>query len=229
MTGKFTMGRMGEQSVTGKRTSKTPRAPAAKKPDASAGDDGKPKEPKTDQGLEPLRAAIEKRAAIVVRCDRAAAITDVVDLLEKGQVPYVLQGVEDLADDPGMLGARKPPILVGPDAVGEERGELRNSAAAFSDADLPILFGSGDCAGAVHLPMHAAYAVRYGLSPADALAAMTLWPARAFQLADRIGSLEKGKDADFVVFSGNPFEPTSRVLLVACNGTVVVDNRESKQ
>ena len=45
-------------------------------------------------------------------------------------------------------------------------------------------------------------------------------------LHEHIGSLEKGKDADLVVFSGNPFEPMSRVLLVVCNGRVVVDNRE---
>ena len=59
--------------------------------------------------------------------------------------------------------------------------------------------------------------------------ALTLWPAQAFHLDDRIGSLEKGKDADLVVFSGNPFETQSRVLLVVCNGRVVVDNREEVQ
>ena len=97
--------------------------------------------------------------------------------------------------------------------------------AVFADRGQPIAFASGECAGTRHLPMHAAYAVRYGLSPADALAALTLWPAKTFHLDDRIGSLEKGKDADFVVFSGNPFEPQSRVLLVVCNGVIAVDNR----
>ena len=70
--------------------------------------------------------------------------------------------------------------------------------------------------------------MRYGLSPADALAALTSWSARAFHIDDRVGTLGKGKDADLVVFSGNPFEPQSRVLLVVCNGTVVVDHREGK-
>ena len=40
-----------------------------------------------------------------------------------------------------------------------------------------------------------------------------------------LGSLQKGKDADFVVFSGSPFEPSSRVLLVVVDGEVVVDRR----
>ena len=99
------------------------------------------------------------------------------------------------------------------------------SARSFPAGCTPAASNSS---GARFLPLHVAYAVRYGLSPADALAALTLWPAKAFKLDDRIGSLEKGKDADFVVFSGDPFEPQSRVLLVVCNGTVVKDNRESK-
>jgi imidazolonepropionase-like amidohydrolase len=222
------MGRMGEQDVTGKRSAKKKPGEARRRA-APAGDDGKPKEPKTDQNLEPLRAAIEKRGALVVRCNRAPAIQDVVELLEKEEIPYVLQGVQDLVDDPALLGKRRPAVLVGPDAVADEKGEVINSAARFSDRGMPILFGSGDCAGSVLLPMHAAYTVRYGLSPADALSAMTLWPARAFGLQDRIGSLEKGKDADFVVFSGSPFEPQSRVLLVGCNGVIVFDQREAER
>ncbi len=230
MTGKLAMGRMGELDVTAKRTSKTSGAPAAprriaaEKPDEA----GKPKAPKVDENLEPLRAAFEKRAAVVVRTNRGAAIKDVVELLEKEGVPYVLQGVEDALDDPAVLGGRKPAVLVGPATVVEEKGTVRNLAAGLTDLDLPIVFGSGECAGARHLPLHAAYSVRYGLSPADALASLTAWTAKAFCLDDRIGSLQKGKDADLVVFSGNPFEPQSRVLVVVCNGEVVVDQREKQ-
>ncbi|HZN39918.1 MAG TPA: amidohydrolase family protein [Planctomycetota bacterium] len=230
MKGTLSMPPFGELAVTGKRTSQAASPAAApKKGEAKATEDGKPKAPKVDENLEPMRAIIEQRAALVVRCNRAAALVDVMTLLDKEQIPYVLQGAEDLLEEPILAKGRKPAILVGPEVVVQKEGELRNVAATFSDRDLPIMFGSGDCAGARHLPMHAAYAVRYGLSPADALQALTMTPARAFHLDDRIGSLEKGKDADFVVFSGNPFEPQSRVLLVVCNGAVVVDHREGRQ
>ncbi|MFY9344237.1 MAG: amidohydrolase family protein [Planctomycetota bacterium] len=231
MTGKVTLGRIGEQEITGKRTSKTaPAAPAparaatAAKPDEA----GKPKAPKVDENLEPMRAALEKRAALVVRVNRGPAIRDVVELLEKEQVPYVLHGAEDLLDDSRPLQGRKPAIMVGPETVVEEKGTLKNVAAAFTDLDLPIVFGSGECAGARLLPLHAAYAVRYGLSPTEALAALTAWTARAFQLDDHVGSLGRGKDGDLVVFAGNAFEPQSRIVLVVCNGRVVVDNREKQ-
>ena len=232
MTGKLMLGRLGEQEITGTRTSKTVGASATasapkrtEKPDEA----GKPKAPKVDENLEPMRAAIEKRAALVVRCSRGAAIRDVVELLEKEQVPYLLQGADDLLDAPELVKGKKPAILLGPETVTEELGKLRNSASQFADHDLPVVFSSGECAGARFLPLHAAYAVRYGLSPNDALAALTSATANAFQLGDRVGSLAKGKDADLVVFSGNPFEPQSRVLLVVCNGNVVIDRREEKQ
>lgn len=232
MTGKLAMGRMGDQDITAKRTSKTAGAPAPRRssPTAAKPDEaGKPKAPKIDENLEPMRAALGKRAALVVRTSRGPAIRDVVELLEKEQVPYVLHGADDALDDPKVLAGKKPPVMVGPEVVTEDKGVLRNAAAAFADLDLPITFGSGECASAKLLPLHAAYAVRYGLSPADALAALTSWSARAFQLDDRVGSLARGKDGDLVVFSGNPFEPQSRVLLVVVNGRVVVDQREQKQ
>ncbi|MEC8650972.1 MAG: amidohydrolase family protein, partial [Planctomycetota bacterium] len=229
LTGQLSLGPRGAQVVTGTRTSKTPGAastappPRRKKKDD---DDGRPKPPKTDQSLEPMRAILEGRATLVVRTNRAPAIQGVVALLEKEKVSYALTGADDLLDDGSLLGGKTPPIVVGPEVVVEDDGDLVNVAATFADHDLPIMFGTGNCAGTRYLPMHAAYAVRYGLSPQDALQALTLWPAEAFHLDEHIGSLEKGKDADLVVFSGNPFEPMSRVLLVVCNGRVVVDNRE---
>ncbi len=231
MTGKIALGPMGEQDVTGKRTSKTSTVatPAPRRATAKPDESGKPKAPKVEAAQEPMRAAIERRAALVVRVNRGTAIRDVIELMEKEQVPYVLQGVEDLLDDASFLQGKKPTILVGPETVSEEKGVLRNSASTLSDMDLPVIFGSGDCAGTKHLPLHVAYSVRYGLSPTDALASLTSATARAFHIDDRIGSLAKGKDGDLVVFSGNPFEPQSRVLLVVCNGQVVVDRREGKQ
>lgn len=231
MTGKLDLGPMGTQDVTGKRTSKSPsaapkRSSSRRKPKT---EDGRPKAPKVDEKLEPMRAVIAGKASIVVRSNRGPAIRDVVELLEKEKISYVLTGCDDLLDDSSLLNGNKPAIVVGPEVVVEENGELINVASTFADQGLPILFGSGNCEGTRFLPLHVAYAVRYGLSPQDALKGLTLWPARAFHLDDRIGSLEKGKDADLVVFSGNPFEPQSRVLLVVCNGRVVVDNRKEVQ
>ena len=125
--------------------------------------------------------------------------------------------------------ANKPFVLLEPEVVREDGAQITNAAARMCDLDVPVVFGTGDCAGSRYLPLHAAYAVRYGMAPDQALMAITSHAARAFKLDDRIGTLQRGKDADFVVFSGDPFEPQSRVLLVACNGQIVVDNREAQK
>jgi imidazolonepropionase-like amidohydrolase len=226
--GKISLGPQGDQPLTMKRTAKGGETPPASAPaQASSGaKSDEPKKPAVDEGQEPMRAVIEKRAALVVRVNRGPAIAAVIALLEKEQLPYVLQDADGALDDHSVFGGRRPPVLLDPELVRDDGRKVIDKAAEFADLDLPLLFGSGDCTGARFLPLHAAYAVRYGLSPDDALAGLTVNPARAFKLDDRIGSLKKGKDADFVVFSGDPFEPQSRILLVACNGELAVDRRE---
>ncbi len=63
-------------------------------------------------------------------------------------------------------------------------------------------------------------AVEHGVSPDEALKALTLNSARIMGIDDRVGSLEKGKDADVVVLSGPPFEAATRVEGVIVNGNV---------
>ena len=66
----------------------------------------------------------------------------------------------------------------------------------------------------------AAIAVRYGMSREAALYAMTMAGARMLDLEDRIGSLERGKDADFIVLSGDPLSTYTRVLQTWDEGQV---------
>src|SRR5207249_9022269 len=73
-----------------------------------------------------------------------------------------------------------------------------------------------------------AIAVRGGMSEAAALKALTLTPARLMHLDHRLGSLEKGKDADFVVLSGSPFSVYTQVLETYIDGKKVFD-RGSKR
>ncbi len=68
------------------------------------------------------------------------------------------------------------------------------------------------------LRVGAAIAMKQGLSPKDALAAMTTMPAEIAGVSRRVGSLEPGKDADFVVLSGHPLHLTSRILEVFVDG-----------
>ena len=70
--------------------------------------------------------------------------------------------------------------------------------------------------------MHCAeVAAEHGMDEREALRAVTCYPAEILGLDDRIGGLEKGMDADFVLFSAHPFAFRARPLLTVCDGQVV--------
>ena len=215
--GTLTGGPMGSIQVSGTRTSKDESAPAA---GAGPGSN----KPRIDQSQEPLRALLEKKIPAIVRSQRAPAIEAVVKWFEEQKLPYVLTGIDEALETPETLGGCKQ-VLLAPEAVQPQTKQSANAAKKLAERGVRIALGSHATAGSRYLPVHAAYAVRYGLDPETALAAITMDTARMFQIDDRVGSLARGKDADFVVFSGNPFEMESRVLLVVCNGEIVVDRR----
>ena len=69
-----------------------------------------------------------------------------------------------------------------------------------------------------YLALCAALAVKAGMDPYHALQAITINPARMLGIADRVGSLEVGKDADFVITDGDILNPMSSVKLVYIDG-----------
>lgn len=71
------------------------------------------------------------------------------------------------------------------------------------------------------LPISAALAVKSGLPEEEALKAITITPAEILGLGDRIGSIEKGKDADLRVVDGDPLDARSKVTMVLIDGEVV--------
>ena len=97
-------------------------------------------------------------------------------------------------------------------AIMEQRGVL--TSLNSDNADL-----------ARRLNLEAAKMLRYGgLEPADALAMVTINPARQLRIDDRIGSLEVGKDADIALWTGDPIDPASACLVVLVNGKVAYDS-----
>ena len=71
----------------------------------------------------------------------------------------------------------------------------------------------------------ASIATQWGLSDGEALRALTLSPAQHIGVADRVGSLEVGKDADLVLWSDNPLEFTSFVDMTIIDGEIVYERK----
>ena len=80
-----------------------------------------------------------------------------------------------------------------------------------------------------NLAYHAGTAVAYGLSEAEAIRAITLYPARILGVENRVGSLEIGKDATLIVTDGNPLETTTQVEMAYVQGrTVALTSRHTR-
>jgi imidazolonepropionase-like amidohydrolase len=94
------------------------------------------------------------------------------------------------------------------------------------DRGVPVALSSHGAAPAdQRLDRQAGFAMRGGLSFDEALAAVTTTPAEMIGVSDRIGTLDAGKDGDLVMWSGPPFEATSRVVGVLIDGQLVLDPR----
>ena len=86
---------------------------------------------------------------------------------------------------------------------------------------MPIAFQSNAEDGARNLPAVVLFAVERGLSAEAALEALTVGAAKAYKIDDRVGTIEPGKDADLVIFSGHPFLEAGSILKIVVDGKEV--------
>jgi N-acetylglucosamine-6-phosphate deacetylase len=101
------------------------------------------------------------------------------------------------------------------------------NGALMKQAGLIVSFNSDDAEMARRLNSEAAKAVKYGgVEPAEALKFVTLNAAKQMYIDDRVGSLEVGKDADLVIWSGSPLSPASRVEQTWIDGRKYFDRTE---
>ena len=101
---------------------------------------------------------------------------------------------------------------------------LNVNGKALEDAGVPVAFHTDDYITDSRLLLRsAAFGVRYGMSREKALEALTLAGAKMLDLGDRVGSLEVGKDADFIILSGDPLSVYTKVEQTWVEGEKLFD------
>ena len=112
----------------------------------------------------------------------------------------------------------------------EYRSHSMSNAAILSKKGVKAALGvSGrDGASSKFITLAAAMAVANSMDKNAALRAITLTPAEMFGVADRIGSLQVGKDADVVILNGHPLDTRTRVEMVMIEGKVVYSRKSQK-
>lgn len=170
---------------------------------------------------------------VFVRADKASDILATISLArELGIQPVILGGAEAwmVAQE---LAREKIPVVVNPmynmpwsfDALGSRL----DNAALLQQAGVSVVLSTFSTHNVRNLRFYAGNAVRAGLGFQEALAAVTSVPAEAIGKLDSLGTLEAGKTANVVVWSGDPFEPSSAVEHVFVRGAEVdLSNRQSK-
>ncbi|MDK2564399.1 amidohydrolase [Romboutsia sedimentorum] len=118
------------------------------------------------------------------------------------------------------------PVIVGPSLSERSKIELRNltfdTAGVLSNAGLNVsLMTDHPVIPVQYLPMCAGIAVKHGMKKEKAIESITINPAKALGIEDRVGSIEVGKDADIVIWDGCPLEIQSNVIYTIINGKTV--------
>lgn len=181
--------------------------------------------PKRDLKLEPLARVVKGELKAFIECYRTDDIGAALRLVDEFNLKAVLVGCAEgylLAEE---IARRKIPVIVGPFGIGPKRTETErveiSNAAKLHRAGVKVVLQSEVQYGLgtlEELPLVAALAVRGGLPEEEALKAITINAAEVIGIGDRLGSLEPGKEADLVIFSGHPFDYRSRVKKVLLAG-----------
>ena len=187
--------------------------------------------PERDINLDPLVEVLERKRTVHFHCHRADDIMTAVRLSEEFGFELVLQHCTEgylVADELAKRGIFVSLTLIdSPGGKPEVMGLLEENAAILTKAGVKVAINTDDfITESRFLLRTGAIAVRGGLSEDAALKALTLYGAQMLHLEDRVGSLQKGKDADFVVLSGAPFSVYTQVLETYIEGEKMFDRSQ---
>jgi hypothetical protein len=195
--------------------------------------------PPYDRANAALAEALENRAVVLVPANTSMQVRRVLELVDHwrgSNMLYgsVLYGGQMSYEVSGEIAAKKLPVLVDlkwpeseKDADPDDVPSLRtlrfrdrapSSPAALAKANVKFAFYSGGITAPKDVLKAAKRSIDAGLAPHAALRAMTLAPAEIFGVADRLGSIEKGKIANLVVTDGDLFSEKTKIKYVFVDG-----------
>jgi len=179
-----------------------------------------------DLKLEALGRVLRREIPWRQHCHRADDIATAIRIADEFGYDLVIDhGTEAhlLAD---ILAERGIPVIIGPLFTSRSKVELRNRSLAnparLARAGVTIAITTDHPVVPINFLVHqATLSVKEGLDPRTALEALTINPARIAGIDDRLGSIEPGKDADLVIWSGDPLDVRSRVQRALIEGTEI--------
>jgi imidazolonepropionase-like amidohydrolase len=187
--------------------------------------------------LEAMIPVVEGRLPLLVVVDKESDIDAAMRIARDYNLKLIIGGGAEAWMMASKLAAAHVPVLTGAmnnipggfAALGQRQENAGLLSAAGVKVGLVGNAGGGDeeAFNVRNIKQEGGNAVAYGMTWENALKAVTLWPAEIFGVADRVGSLVPGHDADVVVWSGDPFEFTTRAEHVWVRG--IERNEKTRQ
>jgi imidazolonepropionase-like amidohydrolase len=182
----------------------------------------------TRADLEALQAVLAGTEPLIVTANLRADIEAALALAHEFSLRLIISGGAEAWMVASELAAAHVPVLTGamnniPSSFAT-LGQRQENAGLLRRAgvDVAIIANSGspddETFNVRNIRYEAGNAVSYGMTWDDALRAVTLTPSMLFGVADRVGSLQPGRDGNVVVWSGDPFEPATQSLHVFVRG-----------
>ncbi len=194
------------------------------KVEAEDEDAEEPKPPERDLKLEALGKVLRREIKARVHAHRADDMLTAIRIAEEFNLDLTLEHATEGYKIADILAEKGIPVTAGPIFFSREKYELKDmtptNPGQMAKAGVKVAIQTDEMSAVKYLTINAALAVREGMSEEEALKAITINPAEIIGVADRVGSLETGKDADLVVFSGHPFDYRTVADLVLVDGQV---------
>ncbi|MDP3718214.1 MAG: amidohydrolase family protein [Acidobacteriota bacterium] len=177
----------------------------------------------TDWNLAALVPVAQGRQPLFVAADSAGDITDAVAFADRTGIKIVIMGGLEAPRVAPLLKSKNIPVVLGsvltlPTREDDHHAATYRAAGELAQAGVQFAFGTGGAANNRLLPYEAAISVAWGLDRDRALKALTLDAATILGVADRVGSLEAGKLANFFIANGDPMEMRTQFTHIFING-----------
>jgi imidazolonepropionase-like amidohydrolase len=180
-----------------------------------------------------LVPAYKGEAKAMIEVNRKEDILRAIKWIREKKVDAILTGVNEgwrVADSIAAAGIPviTGPVLSTPTRQTDSYDQAYRNAGLMQQAGVKVALRTNDAENVRNLPFNAGFAATYGMGKEEALRAVTIVPAEIFGVADKIGSIEPGKDANIFVSNGDPFEPATQIMHLFINGwNVPLESRQT--
>jgi imidazolonepropionase-like amidohydrolase len=184
----------------------------------------RPKPPERNLKWEALGRVLRREMKARVHAHRADDMLTAIRIAEEFNLDLTLEHATEGYKIADILAAKGIPVTAGPILFSRTKVELKDmtpkNPGLMVKAGVKVALQTDEMSAVKYLPINAALAVREGMPEEEALKAITISAAEVIGVADRVGSLEVGKDADVVVLSGHPLDYRTVPELVLVDGEV---------